>query len=88
MRRIKRDREDAKWLKALGSHLKSLIKEKYDSPYEFWIESLGDSVSRSTMNFILNGEVDVKATTLRKLAESLEIDPKELLNFQANLQKK
>lgn len=83
MIKIKRKKEDAQWLKALGEHLNQVILKKgYKSPYEFWVEALGEEVSRASLNYILNGRVDVKATTLKKLADALEITPSELLNFK------
>ncbi len=82
MRKIKRRREDIEWLKALGKHLEELIRAKgFKSPYAFWVEALGDEVSRASLNYILKGEVDVKATTLKKLADSLEITPRDILDF-------
>lgn len=82
MKKTNRSKDDEKWLKALGNHLSYLIKEKgYKSPYEFWIESAGDSISRANLDYLLKGEVDTKATTLKKIADALDIEYKELLDF-------
>jgi hypothetical protein len=79
--RIKK--EDSAWLSALGRHIHSKILEKgFKSPYEFWIEALGDQVSRASLNYVLNGSVDVRATTLRRIAEALEMDHQEIFNFR------
>lgn len=74
-----RSKEDSKWLKALGQHLEKVIKKKgYSSPYEFWINS-DIEISRATLNYVLKGEMDVKATTLKKIAAALELDVEDLL---------
>ena len=79
--RIKK--EDSAWLSALGRHIHSKILEKgFKSPYEFWVEALGDQVSRASLNYVLNGSVDVRATTLRRIAEALEMDHQEIFNFR------
>ena len=83
MKKGKRSKEDEKWLQALGDHLQKMIKERgYKSHYDFWVQVAGDDISRAALNYILNGRVDVKATTLRKFANLLEIDTKELFNFK------
>lgn len=82
LKRTRKDK-DALWLEALGKHINKLIIDRgYKSPYEFWIHALGDEVSRASLNYILNGQVDPKITTLKKLAESLDLDPQEILNFK------
>lgn len=74
-----RSRDDRKWLAALGCHLDKLIKRKgYSSPYEFWLESDID-ISRTTLNYVLRGQMDVKATTLKKIASALELEIDDLL---------
>lgn len=83
MRRANRSKDDEKWLAALGVRLGKLIEQKgYKSVYDFWIQAVGDEVSRASLNYILNGKVDVKISTLRKLADGLEIDLKTLLDFR------
>ena len=82
MRKNTRSKKNDKWLKALGTHLFKLIEKKgYKSPYDFWVQKAGDDISRSALNYILNGEVDVKATTLKKLANALDVEVKEIFNF-------
>ena len=67
----------------LGKHINSLILEKgYKSPYEFWIERVGDDISRASLNYLLTGKVDVKATTLRKLASALDVELRRLFDFK------
>jgi DNA-binding Xre family transcriptional regulator len=83
LKKSRRSKRDEKWLKAIGVHIHKLILEKgYKSPYDFWINKIGDEISRATLNYILTGKVDVKATTLNKIAEGLRVEPKELLNFK------
>lgn len=82
MRRVSKSKVDEQWLKALGLHVATLIQKRgYASPYEFWIECAGDHLSRSALNYILSGKKDAKATTLRTLAQLLEVSPSELLKF-------
>ena len=82
MRKNTRSKKNDKWLKALGTHFLKLIEKKgYKSPYDFWVQKAGDDISRSALNYILNGEVDAKATTLKKLANALDVDAKEIFNF-------
>jgi len=57
------------------------LEKGYKSAYEFWIQEIGDEISRATLNNIINGKFDVKATSLRKIAIALKINPKEILNF-------
>jgi hypothetical protein len=82
MKKIVQTDENDRWLQALGQHVEGLILEKgYKSAYEFWIQEIGDEISRATLNNIINGKFDVKATSLRKIAIALKINPKEILNF-------
>lgn len=77
-----RSNDEERWLKALGNHIRQLIETKgYKSPYEFWVNNIGDQISRTTLNYILTGAVDVKATTLRKIARALGVNPKDILAF-------
>lgn len=82
MARRKLSTNDTLWLNALGDHLRQKILQRgYKSPYEFWIQSLGDEVSRASLNYILNGRVDVRATTLKRIADALEMCHSELFDF-------
>lgn len=83
MRSSKRTPDDEKWLKSLGKHIAKLIEKKgYASPYDFWIQEMGDaSLSRSNLNYILKGQVDVQASTLKKIADGLGVPVHQLLKF-------
>lgn len=82
MRKNKRKKKRSV-IKALGEHINKIIIQKgFKSPYDFWIQALGEDVSRASLNYILKGSVDVKATTLKKIADALEIDAQEILNFK------
>ena len=82
MRDKARTKADEKWLNALGSHLEKLIKQEgYKSVYDFWIHKAGDDISRATLNFIVAGKSNPKATTLKTLAHLLEVKPSEILDF-------
>ena len=79
-----RTKNEINWLSSLGSHIEKLIeKEGYSSPYEFWINA-DIGISRTTLNYILRGKVDVKVCTLRKIALALNVRPNDLLNFSKN----
>ena len=83
LKKSKRTPDDEKWLKSLGKHIFKLIKKKgYASAYDFWVQALGDVVlSRSNLDYILKGQVDVQASTLKKIADGLEIPVHQLLKF-------
>ena len=82
MKRRGKAKADEAYLKALGQNIEKIMKKKgYESPYDFWVRQAGDQISRASLNYIIAGSSDPKATTLRALAELLEVDPKELLNF-------
>lgn len=83
MKKSKRAPDDEKWLKSLGKHISKLIKKRgYESAYDFWVQALGDaSLSRSNLDYILKGQVDVQATTLKKIADGLEVPVHQLLKF-------
>lgn len=83
MKKGSKNRE--KWLKMLGKNISLLIAKKgYKSPYEFWIERLGDDISRASLNYILNGEVEMRIGTLKAIADALEVDPSEILKIDSN----
>lgn len=70
------------WLKRLGKHIEAVMRKKgYDSPYEFWLEKVGDEMSRTTLNHVLTGKYDPKTSTLKKLADSLGMSLSELVDF-------
>lgn len=77
-----RKRSDVEWLKALGKHIENMILEKgYNSPYDFWIQTAGDHISRAGLNFLLAGKREPKITTLRTIARLLKVDLSKLLEF-------
>jgi transcriptional regulator with XRE-family HTH domain len=80
--KLKKSKSNAVWQVALGQHLERLILSKgYDSVYDFWVQEIGEDISRSTLSYIVNAKVDAKATTLKKIADALGVKPKELLDF-------
>ena len=82
MRKAGKTKKDAKWLTDLGNHIHQLIIDAgYSSVYEFWIEKAGDDISKSGLNFIINGESNPKATTLKMLADHLGVKPSKILDF-------
>lgn len=80
MERKRRGKTDDKYFVALGKRVSKLIEEKgYKSPYSFWLENGDDGLSRSNLNYLLNGRSDPRLSTLRRVAEGLEIELAELL---------
>lgn len=85
MKDKKKSASDEKFRIALGKRIEQLILSRgYKSPYEFWLENGGDGLSRSNLNYILVGKNDPKLSTLRHIAEALEVDICELLNAPEN----
>lgn len=65
--------------RTLGLHVQELIKSKgYKSVYDFWVNRAGDEVSRATLNYLTAGKGDPKLSTLRLVAELLEIPFKNI----------
>ena len=74
-------RTNEQWQKAFAKRLKAIIEEKgYTSAYEFWLQECGEDVSRSNLDNILNGRVDPKISTLRKLANGLGMTLQDFLD--------
>lgn len=83
MRKTKRSKAEDVWLASLGIQISKLIKKKgHNSPYEFWINDIGDEISRANLNYVLNGRVDMKATTLKKIADALGVEYSDLFDFK------
>tara|TARA_B100001971_G_C18267180_1_gene594351 strand:- start:1954 stop:2226 length:273 start_codon:yes stop_codon:yes gene_type:complete len=81
----KRKLADEEWQIALSEHIKSHIFDRgYVSEYDFWIQECGEEISRANLNNILNGKVDPKSSTLRKIAESLGITMSTLVKGVEN----
>lgn len=70
--------ENEKLLHLFGEHIKKLRLKKKQSLNEFSYKSL--LISSATQNRIENGLVDLKFSTLIKIANALDITPSELLN--------
>lgn len=76
----KRNKGDEKYFIALGKRVADLIEKKgYRSPYAFWLEHGDDGLSRSSLNYLINGRIDPKLSTLRRVAEGLGIKVEDLL---------
>lgn len=69
---------DKKYLKDFGKNLRE-IRTKADVTQE----SLGldAGLGKNQVGLIERGEVNVTISTLKKLAKSLKVEPKELLDF-------
>ncbi len=82
MRRVSHSSKDEVWLAKLGRHIEGLILAGgYSSVYDFWVQKAGDDVSRATLNYIIAGKTDPKASTLRMIARLLGVKPSCLLDF-------
>ena len=69
---------DDKYLKALGKRIRTLREEKKLSTYEL---SYTSNVSRSQINAIERGQINTTISTLKALAEALEMKLNQLLDF-------
>lgn len=69
--------KNQKLLQLFGEHIKSLRMQKKMSLNEFAFKSL--LITSATQSRIENGLVDLKFSTLVKIANSLNITPSELL---------
>lgn len=82
MEKVARSKKDETWLKTLGKRVEDLIKEKgYKSPYDFWINEVDGEFSRSSLNYLISGRIDPKATTLRDVANLLGVKIEDLFDF-------
>jgi len=83
LRRQGKSRQHDKWLKSLGQRIEGLIHKKgYKSVYDFWIQKGEDKFTRSTLNYIVAGKTDPKATSLHAIAKQLGVSTKELFDFE------
>jgi hypothetical protein len=83
LRQVGKKPRDEVWLKKLGKRIESLIIERgYRSPYDFWIQSAGDYISRSALNYLIAGRYDPKVTTLRTLARLLGVSLAKLVTIK------
>ena len=69
---------EKKFLAAIGKKVKALRKAKGLSQYAFSDES---GVSRSQISRLEDGDLNCTMTTLLALAQALDVEPKELINF-------
>ena len=69
--------ENEKLLQLIGKHIKNLRLQKKQSLNEFAYKSL--LITSATQSRIENGLVDLKFSTLIKIANALDLTPSELL---------
>jgi len=83
LRRNNSSKSDRDWLKRVGANVLSIIKKQgYESAYDFWVHSAGDEISRATLNYVIAGTGDPKATTLRTIARMLNVKPAALFDVE------
>ena len=75
--------EQKRWQKKFGDRLRELILARgYQSIYDFWINSgISDHVSRSYLNYLVNGERDPKLYLTRILAKTLGTKISMIVDF-------
>ena len=82
MKRISKTVNDDKWLKDFGENLQKIMKARgFNSPYDFWVQEVGEYISRSSLHYILIGKSDPKITTLKLLAKHLRIPITKMFDF-------
>lgn len=82
MRRVSKSASDDKWLKEFGENLQKIMKTKgFASPYDFWVQEVGEHISRSSLHYILSGKSDPKLTTLKLLSKHLGVPITKLIDF-------
>ncbi|SNZ01817.1 helix-turn-helix domain-containing protein [Flagellimonas pacifica] len=69
---------DDKFLKSLGKKVKEVRIQKNISTYDLSYES---NVSRSQINSIEKGDINTTICTIKALADAMEVDIKDLLDF-------
>ena len=69
---------DDKYLRDFGKHLRQLRLKK-DLTQEILSEEAG--IGKNQVGLIERGEINVTISTIKRLAKSLGVAPKELLNF-------
>ena len=69
---------DDVFLKRLGKHIAKIRKEKGFSQDRLYIES---ELARRTIDRLETGQVDPRATTLRKIARTLKVPLADLFDF-------
>lgn len=77
-RKRAKSRQQIKYLQNLGAHIKALRIAKGYSTDRLYLEA-GFSSANTTR--IERGEVDAQICTLKRIADTLGIHPKELLDF-------
>lgn len=71
-------KEKKKFLKKLGEHVKRVRRSKGFSQDRVYLEG---SLSRATMSRIEHGQVDVQIWTLARVADTIGVPLKSLLDF-------
>ncbi len=67
------------YLKKLGAHVKKIRIQRGYSQDRLYLEA---GFSRANMTRIEKGEVDVQAWTLKRIADTIDVPVKKLLDFE------
>jgi len=81
---VVRTSKNNKRLRILGTHIKSLRRSQNISQAQLAFES---KLTRLQIGRIERGEINCGITNLFDIADALDIDPKELLNFKLTIKK-
>ncbi len=80
MRRSGKNNNDTIFLEKLGQSIQhEILKQGYNSTYDFWQKKAQGNLSKTTLTYIIKGKIDPKVTTLEALAKLLGVDIRELL---------
>jgi transcriptional regulator with XRE-family HTH domain len=71
---------EKKYLKAFGKHLQKVRKEKGFSQETLGYEA---ELGKNQIGMIERGEINTTLSTLKKIADVMGIEPKELLDFKS-----
>lgn len=69
---------DKKYLKDFGKHLRGIRTQKNITQEGLGLDA---GLGKNQVGLIERGEVNVTISTIKKLAKSLQVHPKELLDF-------
>jgi len=84
LKRTGKNKGDKTYLKRLGLRISLEIEAQgFSSPYDFWIKRAEGKISRTTLNYILNGKIDAKITTLKAIAKLLKLKPHQLIDLRS-----
>ncbi len=73
---------EASFLKRVGSNIKKLRKKKGYTQLALAAEYRDELISKQTISKIENGKRNLTLTTILRLAQALDVSPKDLLDIE------